>query len=132
MPQTHKQEPPAREIASARQTISDQDHQLASSAITQFKAEKYDTCLQQLKRLSELRQHDARVAANKAVVEYYVSKLCKTDEFMKQLGAAKKQVTAATRVFEMAKKVHCRRDIFDLSFRLQSVKLLFPNISLAQ
>ena len=47
-------DPPAREIASARKNISDQDRQLASNAFTEFKAKRYDVSLQVLKKLSEV------------------------------------------------------------------------------
>lgn len=102
MPQSNKSEPPAREIASARKTITEQDRQLAESAFSQFKSANYEGCFQQLKKLAELRPHDARVAANKAVVEYYVSKFSKTDDFMKQLNAVKKQVL----VLYILNKIH--------------------------
>ena len=47
-------DPPAREIASARKNISDQDRQLASNAFTEFKSKRYDVSLQVLKKLSEV------------------------------------------------------------------------------
>ena len=93
MPQVLKQEPPAREIASARKAISEQDKQIASAALNSFQSSLYDQCLQQLSRLLELRPHDARVQANKAAVEYYNSNLFKTDEYFKLVSAAKKQVS---------------------------------------
>ena len=91
MPQTIKQEP-TREIASARKTISEQERQLTTTAFSHFKEKNYESCLQQLQRLCELRPYDARVTANKAAVEYYISHLSKTDEFSKQISAAKKQL----------------------------------------
>ena len=92
MPQIMKQDPPAREIASARKTITEQDRQIAKSAFGLFKQKSYDECLEQLKRLSELRPYDARVTGNKSIVEYYLSNFSKTDEFIKQINGAKKQV----------------------------------------
>lgn len=92
MPQTSKQETPAKEIASARKNITDQDRQVALQAFSHFKEKKYDECLLHMKRLLELRSHDPRVSSNKALVEYLSSKCCRTDEFMKQLDYVKKQV----------------------------------------
>lgn len=92
MPQSAKQDPPAREIASARKTISEQDKQIANTALSYFKLKNFEASLQQLGKLLELRPHDARVSANKAVVEFYTSNLCKTDEFTKLLNTAKKQL----------------------------------------
>ncbi|XP_047130711.1 CCR4-NOT transcription complex subunit 10 isoform X1 [Hydra vulgaris] len=92
MPQIMKQDPPAREIASARKIITEQDRQIAKSAFALFKQKNYDECLEQLKRLSELRTHDARVIGNKSIVEYYLSNFTKTDEFIKQINGAKKQL----------------------------------------
>ena len=46
---------------------------------------RYEGCLSILKKLVELRQEDARVTHNKAVAEYLLSNLTKTDEFRKTL-----------------------------------------------
>jgi len=92
MPQQPKIEPQTREIASARKTITEQDKQLASSAYGHFKKKELNESLQELSRLLELRPHDPRVSANKAIIEYYKSNLCKTDEFIKLINASKKQL----------------------------------------
>lgn len=92
MPQS-KQEAPTKEIASARKNITDQDRQVSMQAYTQYKEKKYTECLQQMKRLLEMRSHDPRVLSNKALVDYLVSKCCKTDEFVKHLETVKKQVS---------------------------------------
>lgn len=91
MSHTSKQET-TREIASARKTISEQERQLSTAAYNHFKEKNYDNCLQQLQKLSEVRAYDARIDANKAVVEYYISNFSKTDEFSKQISLAKKQL----------------------------------------
>lgn len=46
---------------------------------------RYESCLSILKKLMEVRYEDVRVAHNKAVAEYLLSNLTKTDEFRKVL-----------------------------------------------
>lgn len=91
MPQT-KQDVQTREIASAHKTITDQDRQMAAAALSLFKEKKYEACLQQMKKLSELRPHDPRVIINKSILEYCVSNYSKTDDFMKHMQTIKKQL----------------------------------------
>merc|ERR1719230_1378292 len=92
MPQAAAKQEPTLVFASAKKTISDQERQLTATAFNHFKDKNYDNCLQQLQKLTELRPCDARVTANRAVVEYFVSNLSKTDEFSKQINSAKKQL----------------------------------------
>lgn len=85
-------EPPQREIASARKNITDQERQLAGNATNEYQHSKNESCLQLLKRLSDHRPHDARVSSNKALVEYKLTNFSKTDEYIKQMNAARKQL----------------------------------------
>lgn len=52
---------------------------------------RYENCLSTLKKLVELRQEDARVTHNKAVAQYLLSNLTKTDEFRRTLQAVESQ-----------------------------------------
>lgn len=52
---------------------------------------RYENCLSVLKKLVELRQEDARVTHNKAVAQYLLSNLTKTDEFRRTLEAVELQ-----------------------------------------
>lgn len=91
MLQSNKSET-TREIASARKAISEQERQLSSTAYALFKEKKFENCLLKLQKLSEVRPYDARIDANKAVVDYYISNFTKTDELSKQINVAKKQL----------------------------------------
>lgn len=52
---------------------------------------RYESCLSILKKLVEIRQEDARVTHNKAVAQYLLSNLTKTDEFRRTLEAVEFQ-----------------------------------------
>ncbi len=75
------------------QSVNEQEKQLASKALHEFRNFHYEECTQLLKKLSDVRSNDGRVTINKAVAEFYQSNCCKTDELRKQLAAAKKQVS---------------------------------------
>ncbi len=72
--------------------VNEQEKQIASKALHEFRNSHYDECIQLLKKLSDLRSNDGRVTINKAVADFYQSNCCKTDELRKQLTTAKKQV----------------------------------------
>ena len=73
--------------------ITEQERYFSSHALNEFKQRRYDSCSNMLRKLADLRPNDPRVLVNRAVVDYYQSGLCKTDEFRKQLAIAKKQVS---------------------------------------
>ena len=73
-------------------SVSEQEQQIASQALNDFRNAKFDDCLHHLKRLHELKPSDARISLNKIIAEFYQSSCCKTDELRKQLSLAKKQV----------------------------------------
>lgn len=52
---------------------------------------RYENCLSVLKKLVELRREDARVTHNKAVAQYLLSNLTKTDEFRRTLESVEAQ-----------------------------------------
>ena len=72
--------------------VSEQEQQLASRALNEFRNGRYDDCLQLLRKLAEVKPNDSRISINKVVTEFYQSGCCKTDELRKQLAIAKKQV----------------------------------------
>ncbi|XP_074644755.1 CCR4-NOT transcription complex subunit 10-like [Tubulanus polymorphus] len=65
--------------------ITDHDRELASRSMQEFEQGQYDTALQILNELLKLRQGDAKIMHNKAVIEYYQSGLKKTDEFRQHI-----------------------------------------------
>eukprot|EP00794_Sanderia_malayensis_P019107 gene19107-21023_t len=73
-------------------TVSEQEKQLASKALQEFRNSHFEECIQLLKKLSDARSNDGRVLVNRAVADFYQSNCCKTDELRKQLAAAKKQL----------------------------------------
>lgn len=72
--------------------VSEQEQQLASRALNEFRNGRYDDCLQLLRKLAEVKPNDSRISINKVVTEFYQSGCCKTDELRKQLAIAKKQL----------------------------------------
>ena len=52
---------------------------------------RYEGCLSALNRLVELRRDDWRVAHNRAVAQYLLSNLTKTDEFRRNLITIEQQ-----------------------------------------
>ncbi|KAL0278505.1 UNVERIFIED_CONTAM: hypothetical protein PYX00_000316 [Menopon gallinae] len=71
--------------------VSDQEQDLAQSALADFTKGNYAGCLGSLSKLELTWTHDAKVAHNKAVAEFYKSDLKKTDQFRKNLNNLRSQ-----------------------------------------
>ncbi|XP_003382418.1 PREDICTED: CCR4-NOT transcription complex subunit 10-like [Amphimedon queenslandica] len=71
--------------------VTEQELELARSAKEAFDNHRYENCLSVLKKLVELRREDARVTHNKAVAQYLLSNLTKTDEFRRTLESVEAQ-----------------------------------------
>lgn len=72
--------------------ITDQEHEWAQQALTDYERKNYKACLQHLERIEEARPNDPKVLLNKAIVEFYDSGLCTTDKFQKSFVDVCKQV----------------------------------------
>ena len=72
--------------------VTDQERELANHAQVEFESKHYDSCLVTLAKLAEIRKNDSKVQHNRAVAQYYLSNLFKTDEFSKNLQLLRKQV----------------------------------------
>lgn len=84
----HSNGQPADVVAS----LSDEERERAGLAQSAFEAGSYDTCLEHLTYLQDLRPKDHKVQHNIAVAQYYRSKLTETDDFIKALTSLKTQV----------------------------------------
>ncbi|KAK6623980.1 hypothetical protein RUM44_010837 [Polyplax serrata] len=71
--------------------VSDQEQDLAQTALTDFTKGNYSACLTSLTKLEATWTHDTKVAHNKAVAEYYKCNLKKTDLFKKNLNSLRSQ-----------------------------------------
>ncbi|CAG5088694.1 Similar to CNOT10: CCR4-NOT transcription complex subunit 10 (Gallus gallus) [Cotesia congregata] len=67
--------------------ITEQERDLANSALNEFKKRNYISCLTYLNKLEALRPKDLKVMHNKIIVEYYKSDLTKTELARKSLNA---------------------------------------------
>ncbi|XP_008546859.1 CCR4-NOT transcription complex subunit 10 [Microplitis demolitor] len=67
--------------------ITEQERELATSALNEFKKRNYVNCLTFLNKLESLRPKDLKVMHNKIIVEYYKSDLMKTELARKSLNA---------------------------------------------
>lgn len=72
--------------------ISEQERELAQTALADFNKGSYGQCLQNLSKLESSRPQDTKVAHNKAIAEYYKSELRKTDQFRKNMNIVCSQV----------------------------------------
>ncbi|KAG5884107.1 hypothetical protein JTB14_024147 [Gonioctena quinquepunctata] len=66
--------------------VTDQEKDIAQSALDEFKKKNYNACLQFLNKL-ENRNNDLKFVHNKAIIEYCKSDLKKTDQLQKSLTA---------------------------------------------
>ena len=67
--------------------ITEHDRDLAAQALAEFDKGQYEAAMGFLNKLAGTRGPDPKVAHNKAVTEYYMSHLKKTDEFKQAMGA---------------------------------------------
>lgn len=79
--------------------ITDQERELAQSALSEFNKNNYSVCLQNLAKL-ESRSQDPKVAHNKAVAEFYKSDQKKVEAFKKNLNAVFTQAKLKQDVLE--------------------------------
>ena len=74
--------------------VTSEERQMANTATELFEKRSFDQCLKMLKQLSEKRGPDPRVMLNMAVIEFYKSSQCNTEEFRKALLQASSKVAA--------------------------------------
>uniref|UniRef100_A0A0C9RUB3 CCR4-NOT transcription complex subunit 10 n=1 Tax=Fopius arisanus TaxID=64838 RepID=A0A0C9RUB3_9HYME len=67
--------------------ITEQERDLAQSALAEFQKRSYGSCLTYLNKLETLRPKDLKVMHNKVIVEYYKNDLKKTELAGKSLNA---------------------------------------------
>ncbi|XP_047455219.1 CCR4-NOT transcription complex subunit 10 isoform X1 [Mugil cephalus] len=72
--------------------LTDLEKEMAASAYEAFLARKYDESLKHLEALQELNKEDAKIAMNKAVVEFYKSDQTTVGTLKQTLMAMKNQV----------------------------------------
>ncbi|KAG8254016.1 CCR4-NOT transcription complex subunit 10 [Homalodisca vitripennis] len=88
--------------------ISDQERDLAQTALAEFNKGNYNACLQNLSKLESCRPNDVKVVHNRAVAEYYRSELKKTDLFRKNLNQVCQQAHVNTDDLDSLEDVeHC-------------------------
>lgn len=77
---------------SSNHNFTDQDREIAQSALSEFNNGSYSACLQNLMKLEASCGQDIKLGHNKAVAEYFKSELRKTDQFKKTFSALCGQV----------------------------------------
>jgi CCR4-NOT transcription complex subunit 10 len=73
--------------------VTDHERDIASKCAADFEKGNYESCLAGISKLYSARSLDPKVMHNKAVAEYYISGLRKTDEFRKCMNNVCYQVS---------------------------------------
>ncbi|XP_032225429.2 CCR4-NOT transcription complex subunit 10 isoform X2 [Nematostella vectensis] len=72
--------------------LTDQERELANQAHIEYEGQQYDKSLAALSKLNEMRPNDYKVVHNKAIIQYCLTGLTRTDEFFNHLATLRKKI----------------------------------------